>query len=234
MKPIIGLTSSFNWDDKQYALPDSYVQAIEKNGGTPIILPQTMEIDTVKLLELVDGIILTGGVDIDPYVYGEPPIPQQGRIDPVRDHFEISIAKQAISMNKPTLAICRGCQILNVAAGGSLYQDINTQIKGSLKHSGQAPTYYPTHPVKLAEKSKLAEVYGSKTTKVNSFHHQGVKALGKELEATAWADDNTIEGIEHKKADYIIGVQWHPERMLDSDQNKIFKHFIDKIKALKS
>ena len=234
MKPIIGLASSFSWDDKQYTLPDSYVQAVEKNGGTPIILPQTMDNDIPKLLEIVDGIILTGGVDVDPYTYNEPPIPQQGRIDPVRDYFEINLTKQAISMNKPVLAICRGCQVLNVAAGGNLYQDINAQVKGSMKHSGQAPNYYPTHPVKLAEKSKLAEVYGSTTTRVNSFHHQGVKALGKDLEATAWADDNTIEGIEHKKADYIIGVQWHPERMLDSEQNKIFKKFIDKIKELKS
>ena len=229
MKPLIGLTSSFNWENNQYTLPESYVKAVENNGGTEIILPQTMDIDTKQLLELVDGIILTGGVDIDPYLYGEPPIPQQGRIDPVRDHFEIKITKAAIEADKPVLAICRGCQVLNVAAGGTLYQDINSQIKGSLKHSGQAPTYYASHPVKLAEKSKLAEIFNSTSTRVNSFHHQGVKNIGIDLEATAWADDGTIEGIEHKTKKYIIGVQWHPERMLESEQNKIFKKFIEKI-----
>jgi len=228
MKPVIGITSSFNWTDHSYTLPDSYIQAVERAGGNSILLPPTMQADIERHLELVDGLMLTGGVDVDPNIYNEGPIPKMGQIDPLRDAYELKITKLALKLKKPMLAICRGCQVLNVAAEGTLWQDINSQVKESLKHSGQAPTFYPTHSVKIAPGSKLNAIYGTDLIYVNSFHHQGVKDIGKGLKATAWSEDGLIEGLEGSGA-FTVGVQWHPERMLDSEQLKIFKTLIQSI-----
>ncbi|MCX6642771.1 MAG: gamma-glutamyl-gamma-aminobutyrate hydrolase family protein, partial [Candidatus Bathyarchaeota archaeon] len=211
MKPVIGITSSYNNTDQSYILPSSYVLAVERGGGIPLLLPPTLNIDVDRHLALVDGIILTGGVDVDPRFYDEDPIPQMGIIDPLRDDYELKLTRRIIETRKPVLAICRGCQILNVAAGGKLWQDINSQVTNSIKHNQQAPTFYASHTVRMAKDSKLSEIYGIETIGVNTFHHQGIKARGSGLTAAAWANDETIEAIEGS-GKFTLGVQWHPER----------------------
>lgn len=173
--------------------------------------------------------VLTGGGDVDPQMYGEDPIPNMGSIDPKRDHFELEITRWALGIGKPVLAICRGHQVLNVAAGGTLYQDIPSQIKGSIKHRGKAPVYYPSHKVRVQEGSKLHGMFEKAELGVNSFHHQAVKDLGEGLVATAWAPDGVIEAMELPGETFVLGVQWHPERMIDGEMLKIFQAFIQAI-----
>lgn len=225
MKPVIGLSSSYSLENKQYTVPEDYVKSIKLSGAVPIILPPTFDADIEEFLGLVNGIILTGGVDVDSQLYGENPIPLQGSIDPLRDSFELSLIKAALRIRKPIFAICRGIQLLNVAAGGTLYQDVNGQLKGSLKHRQQAPTYYPTHKVRLEEGSRLYGIFGKSSVGVNSFHHQAVKDIAPAFRATAWADDDLIEAIEWEGSDFIVGVQWHPERMIDGEMLKLFEAF---------
>ena len=229
MRPLIGITSSYSWDNHSHRIPNSYIDAIERAGGTPVILPPTFTIDVKQLLEVVDGLVLTGGGDVDPQMYGEDPIPNMGSIDPKRDHFELEITRRALGIGKPVLAICRGHQVLNVAAGGTLYQDIPSQIKGSIKHRGKAPVYYPSHNVRVQEGSKLHGMFEKAELGVNSFHHQAVKDLGEGLVATAWAPDGVIEAMELSRETFVLGVQWHPERMIDGEMLKIFQAFIQAI-----
>lgn len=229
MRPLIGITSSYSWDNHSHRIPNSYIDAIERAGGTPVILPPTFTIDVKQLLEVVDGLVLTGGGDVDPQMYGEDPILNMGSIDPKRDHFELEITRWALGIGKPVLAICRGHQVLNVAAGGTLYQDIPSQIKGSIKHRGKAPAYYPSHKVRVQEGSKLHGMFEKAELGVNSFHHQAVKDLGEGLVATAWAPDGVIEAMELPGETFVLGVQWHPERMIDGEMLKIFQAFIQAI-----
>ena len=155
-----------------------------------------------------------------------------GKVDPLRDYFEITITKKAIEKEKPLLAICRGIQVLNVAAGGTLIQDIYTQIKDPIKHvwysasGGDAPPNYPTHKIKIKKDSKLYELFKKETLRVNSFHHQAVKDVGDKLTPTAWAEDGIIEALEYVGKRFIMGIQWHPERMLESEMIKLFQALI--------
>lgn len=237
MKPLIGISSAYDWNTRIYSLREAYVKSVELAGGIPMIIPPTHNMDIEELLDKVDAVILSGGPDIDPYLYGEKPIPKMGSINPLRDKFEIELAKKTVENGKPLLAICRGIQVLNVAFNGTLYQDINTQIQNSIRHAWhtatgtEVPPEYPTHTVKLKENSKLYKIFGKNILKVNSFHHQAVKNVGKGFEATAWADDGVIEAIEHIEDKFIIGVQWHPEYMWDSEMIKIFKTLIDSTKV---
>jgi putative glutamine amidotransferase len=229
MKPVIGVTSSYSPKEQDYELPEAYAQAVIKGGGIPILFPPIVNAEIDRYLSLVDGVILSGGTDVDPNIYGELPIPQMGSVDPMRDTFELKLTYSIIKEQKPVLAICRGCQVLNVAAGGSLWQDINTQIKNSLKHNQQAPLNFASHLVRLTNGSMLNKIYENEKVGVNSFHHQGIKSLGLGLTSVAWADDGTIEAVEGV-GNFMVGVQWHPERMLDSEHIKIFKAFIEALK----
>ena len=230
MKPVIGLSSSYSFDKKSYSVPESYVNAVERSGAVPVILPPTFNADIDVLLGLIDGIILTGGVDIDPQLYGENSIPLQGSIDPLRDSFELELTKVALEKRLPIFAICRGIQMLNVAAGGPLYQDVNSQVKDSLKHRQQAPTYHPSHKVRLEEGSRLHGIFEKTSLGVNSFHHQAVKDIASGFKATAWADDGLVEAIEWEGSEYVLGVQWHPERMIDGEMLKLFNAFSEALK----
>ncbi|MEM2136977.1 MAG: gamma-glutamyl-gamma-aminobutyrate hydrolase family protein [Candidatus Methanomethylicia archaeon] len=233
MKPIVGITSSHDWSRETYMLGNAYIKSVEIAGGIPIIIPPTYNMDIEVILSKIDALILSGGPDIDPYLYGESPTPRTGAINPLRDKFEIEIARKAVEMEKPLLAICRGIQVLNVAFNGTLYQDINTQIPKSIRHAWhtttgtEVPPNYPTHTVKLKRESKLYKIFNKEILRVNSFHHQAVKDVGIGFEATAWADDGVIEAIEYMGEKYIIGVQWHPEWMYDSEMIKIFQALIE-------
>ena len=230
MRPIIGLTSRYTIDKKRYNLPDAYAKAIQRNGGTPVILPPLFDIDQDQLLGLVDGILFTGGTDVDPILYGEQPIPKQGLIDPLRDEVEISMAKKALSGNKPVLGICRGLQVLNVAGGGTLYQDIPSQIKDAQKHRQEAQAYYGTHHVELLEGSRAHQIFGSTKVISNSFHHQACKNPAPGFKPTGWAYDGVVEVLEIDSPIWMMCIQWHPEHMDNAVMNKLFKSFVDACK----
>ncbi len=151
-----------------------------------------------------------------------------GNISPIRDIIEIELCKTALKKNIPILGICRGCQVLAIASGGNIYQDIYSQYKTNIKHSQQAPKYYPTHNITIESNSKIFNIYNMKRISVNSFHHQSISIVSKEFIISAKSDDNIIEAIEHKYNKFCIGVQWHPETMFErySNQLELFKAFI--------
>ncbi len=232
MAKIIGITSS--QDEKNVlTLGKMYIKAIENAGGIPLVLPVIH--DNVNLIEemigQVDGILLSGGVDVDPLLFDEEPVPGLGRIDPERDVFELELARLALNKDKPILGICRGCQVLNVAAGGTIIQDIPSFCGDDkfFKHQQSAPRWHVTHTVDLIEHNRLAEIFGTTLLTVNSYHHQAVKQVADGFVATAHSRDGIIEAIEGVKSRYAVGVQWHPELLWEHHPHftKIFKSLVD-------
>ncbi|MCT6822935.1 MAG: gamma-glutamyl-gamma-aminobutyrate hydrolase family protein [Apilactobacillus sp.] len=204
------------------------------NDITPVIFPVGKPHMAHDLLETVDGLIMTGGPDVLPKYYGEEPIEQIGRTFETRDEFELALVQQAIAMKKPILAICRGLQIVNVAMGGTLYQDLSSQFKptnGSplLQHEQKAIGYSPVHHITIDEKSELAKTFGTRAF-VNSFHHEAAKDVADGLHVVARADDGTIEAMENDDLT-IQCIQWHPENMWDhyEDENQLFVDFFNRV-----
>lgn len=210
MKPIIGITAGFNNLEEKHFLTHFYVQVVESLGGIPVILP-SVDITLVNMVyDMVDGLIFSGGSDVDPFFFGENPKKGIGEITPVRDHFELCLAQRALKGIKPVLGICRGIQVLNIAAGGNIYQDIGEVTVQ--EHDQKAPKWFPFHEVEIIENSLLYKIIGRKKIKVNSFHHQSVKDLGQGLVKVAWSNDGLVEALESRSQEKrIIGVQWHPE-----------------------
>lgn len=234
MKPLIGLSAS-RAKEHRHTLSNTYIKAIIRAGGIPVILPSGIENDIDALIEQFDGFVLTGGGDVDPSYFGEDPHAELGNIEPERDAFEVALAKELLKNKKPVLGICRGMQVLTVASGGSVYQDMPAQQEGNLhQHIQKAPMYHPFHLVKVEPKSLMGTIVGEETIKVNSYHHQAVKEAGKGFEVVGKANDGTIEVVESKEHPFIIGVQWHPEALLEKDDQpslKLFEKFIEKCKA---
>ncbi|TWT14551.1 gamma-glutamyl-gamma-aminobutyrate hydrolase family protein [Planomicrobium sp. CPCC 101079] len=231
MKPLIGICANYSADSapgvvtglgamgqEWQLLSADYVYSIERAGGIPIILPVTENVETAEMmLGKLDGILFTGGSDIDSQLYGEYPSYELGPIEPKRDLHEVSLAKKALFQSDiPVLGICRGMQLLNVAAEGSLFQDLKRQQPDCFNHSVVgAPMHHPVHDVTVDPDSKLHEIYHSETLAVNSFHHQAVKDLGIDFVATAFSPDGLVEGMEWKGSRFVCAVQWHPEMMVD-------------------
>jgi putative glutamine amidotransferase len=230
MKPIIGISSNVEFDSK-HTLSNDYIQAVIKAGGIPIILPIGIDADVGRISEKIDGLVLTGGGDIDPTLFGEEPHPQLGSISPGRDSLEISIIQQMLQHDKPILAICRGIQILNIAVGGDMYQDIYHQIDNPLiQHSQNATRYHFSHYVKAENNSLIANIAGQTEFKVNSFHHQAVREVTKPLVVSARASDGVIEAVESVEHHFVVGVQWHPEPLAlngDHISQRLFQTFVD-------
>ena len=206
MKPTIGITRCSSLDD--------YVASVEQSGGRVRILEVTES--PKKVLAEIHGLLLTGGGDVDPVFYGEDRDPSIQDAEPGRDEFEIDLARRATEANVPVLAICRGAQVLNVSAGGSLVQDIPAAITTDLPHTISQPKNQIAHDVAVAPGSHLERALGSavtqaRTCRVNSRHHQSVARIGRSLTASATAPDGVVEAIESASAEFCIGVQWHPE-----------------------
>ena len=222
MKPIIGISGSilaiendgaFSGYERAY-VNDDYVLSVTKSGGIPFIIPIIDNDDDIKTqISYVDGVILSGGYDIDPIYWGEEISSKLERIFPRRDSNELKIIKYALEMKKPILGICRGLQIINVAFGGSLYQDLSFIKDCYIKHSQSAKPYEPTHNITTKDGSIIREIVGD-SLRVNSFHHLAIKDLGKGLIATSYSADGVVESVEYtENGNFVLGVQFHPEMM---------------------
>ena len=221
-RPVIGITASQFVETaghgtfSRHSLTKDYSDAVHAAGGLPLILPFYADL-AYDVGALLDGIILSGGSDLDPRLFGDADVhPATYDIIPARDAAELALARMAIERDLPVLGICRGIQTLNVALGGSLYQDVPTQFPESLAHRQQEraiPADLPGHTVTVAPGSLLERTYGSSSIAVNSFHHQAVKDIAPGLTATGWSEDGLIEAIESLSSTYVLGVQWHPELM---------------------
>ncbi len=204
---------------------NDYVESIEKAGGIPILLPVISDLDDVKeQMDGLDGVILSGGYDLDPTLYGEQPICGQGFTMNEVDLFYLAVIHCADELNIPVFGICKGIQALNVAYGGTLYQDLKRQLNDAGEHSQQAPRYAGFHQVEIKQGSFLESVLG-KGEKVNSYHHQSIKDVAPGFSVTAKALDGVVEAIERNEGSFMMGVQWHPEMMTKFGHEKMTKLF---------
>ena len=228
MKPIIGLFAEVD-AEKKNGMKHSYSAAIELAGGIPVLLPYTENEETQSgYTELCDGFVFTGGADIDPKHYGEEIKPTCGKIFENRDRFELSMFPLVLNSGKPILGICRGIQLINVALGGTLYQDLPTEYKVTLSHAQTAPVTEPSHGIEILPDTPLYALIGKARMTGNSFHHQAIKALGKDLAVTARSEDGVIEAVTYVGDSYLRAYQWHPERLcgFDEDNLRLFEELI--------
>lgn len=223
--PAIGITCTTiqakdSLASRRYGQNQSYVQAVLRTGAAPLLLPQLADKVLLRTMyERLDGLLLPGGGDIDPARYGEARHERCGPITPEHDEMELTLARWAVDDGKPLLAICRGIQVLNVALGGSLYQDIEAQVPGAIKHR-----WYPDHPrdrlshtVEVTPQTELARIVGAGSLPVNSLHHQAIKEVAPRLTAVARAPDEIVEAVEVQDHPFALGVQWHPEELAPND-----------------
>ena len=241
MRPIIGITCTTGQLSPQEVsslrVPRvrevgfrTYVNAVVSSGGAPFFIPLIQDSSVLEsLVSRLDGLLLSGGPDINPIYFQSEPHAKLGVIDSDKDSLELQIAKLALDADLPILGICRGIQLLNVVGGGTLYQDIPSEVTvPTLKHRQDAPMTTLTHSVNLEQGTKLQEILQQKQLHVNSHHHQSVKEIAPGFRLTATAPDGIIEGIEHTSKPFVVGVQWHPEGSYPGDTNaqNVFKAFI--------
>lgn len=222
--PLIGVTTSISVgkDPERASVNSAYLAAVQAAGGVPVLLPPQLDPRAEEeLLSRCDGFLLPGGGDLDPATFNEPPHPTLYEVAPARDRLELTLVGAALEARKPILAVCRGIQVLNVALGGTLFQDVGTDPGTEIQHQQDKagkPRNEPTHAVKIVAGSRLAQVLGTTDLSVNSMHHQAVKTLGRGLVPVAFAPDTIIEGVELEDAErFVLGVQWHPEELTDRD-----------------
>ena len=231
-KPIIGITCAYtkqSLNSEGIYIHHDYHRAVIQAGGIPLLLPAVDQATLNTYFELCDGFILSGGEDLDPVFFGEEHHPKLGFIYHERDAAEFYLTQLLLERKKPFLAICRGIQVLNVVCGGSLYQDIPSQLTTSHPHSQLTHRSNTFHSVTITEKSKLYQIFQKTSLDVNSLHHQSVKELGKNLETAAVAADGVIEAVEVQNHPFGIGIQWHPESMASKDvlTQRLFQTFIE-------
>jgi putative glutamine amidotransferase len=216
--PLIGVSSSITVgaNPERAYVNSAYLHAVQQAGGVPVVLPPQLSVTSLHRLGAeLSGLLLTGGGDIDPALFGEAPDATLYDVAPARDSLETSVLHLALGRGLPVLAVCRGVQVLNVALGGSLYQDVATEPGTQLPHSQKEPRDQPTHKVKVTPGSRLARTLGADELEVNSMHHQAIHRLGRGLTAVAWAPDQLVEGAElDDPGRFVLGVQWHPEELV--------------------
>lgn len=248
-RPIIGVTTQtlHSIDGIPEGLPQSvvmnqrYYVAVTLVGAAPILIPLLDdEPEALRAVyEVCDGIMIPGGVDMDPERFGEEPHAKLGRIDPARDRVELQLTEWAVEDKRPLLGLCRGLQVINVALGGTLYQDLDDQYPNAIKHD-YFPTYgferdHLAHDVALTRGSRLRHLYEKDRIPVNSMHHQGIKTLAPSLVASAVAPDGLIEAAESTNDHFLVGVQWHPEvfELTDPNTRHVFREFINAAAAFR-
>jgi putative glutamine amidotransferase len=217
VKPVIGINSGVAISDEgghRYILGGNYTNAILKAGGIPVILPATQDPEVREgYFRFIDGLMLVGGPDVDPSIYGDSErLATVVPASPLRLDFDLSIARLALEKDLPVMGVCMGCQVLNVASGGSLYQDIEQQVPSySVRHYRKIAPYYPFHQIKIARDSLLYQIMGKDIMEVNSAHHQSVKNPGNGFKISAYSEDGIVECIENPGHPFALGIQWHPE-----------------------
>lgn len=238
MKPVIGITpspiisSSGAGELERYAVAACYIDAVIAAGGIPVVLPP-QDGSATELLGLVDGLLLSGGADLDPALYGDLEVhPKTYDIHPLRDRFEIELIRAAIARDVPTFCICRGIQVLNVACGGTLYQDVADQVEAAIPHRQQDTghlNHESSHTVTTEPGSLLASIYGLSEIPANSYHHQAVRDLAPGLAVAGRSEDGLIEAIEMPGRAFVLGVQWHPEMMFEAHPEHLapFKELVE-------
>ncbi len=231
MKPVIGITA-FVEDDLSTHLNAAYSKSIIAAGGIPLIIPLGVEEDAAQILALTDGLLLSGGYDVHPFLFGAEPSPKLGKIHPARDTVELALIEAAFIRKMPIFGICRGIQILNVALGGTLYQDIDSDHFSTklLKHAQQSGRDVATHYVQIIADNLLATILEQEKVAVNSFHHQAVNVLAEKLKVAAKSSDGIIEAVVHEDLPFCLAVQWHPEEMAiagEENAKKLFSAFVE-------
>ena len=233
MAPLIGIIPSCDYENGAYSytVREINIAAVADAGGQPLVLPyRREEKDLEAVLKLLDGLYFTGGCDILPEYFGESPRPGLGALCPARDEFEIRVYRLAARRGMPMLGVCRGMQIINVAAGGTVYQDLTSQLPEAGSHKPQGlDRALPYHKVSLAADSRLAGLFpGKNELFVNSFHHESVWQVAPGFTATAWAPDGVIEAMESTGPAFCLAVQWHPEDMYRSapEFGRLYQTFI--------
>lgn len=238
MKPIIGITPSIEQNETTYTVHRAHCQAIADAGGIPIIMPYGFGKLMKQYVRIIDGLYLTGGDDIDPHYFNKEPHPDLGKVDPLRDQFEIELVHEMLSLHKPILGICRGSQIINVALGGTMYQDLLAEKDGRLiQHTQYRSLQYSSHAVKVKKSSLFYQIVKKETIHVNSNHHQANDTLGANLHTVAVSEDGVIEAIERRGTPFVIGVQWHPERLLersDAVSKLIYISFVNEAREVQN
>ena len=238
-KPKIGITLAEAEGISKYRWPMSrgfdyikrdYYESVIKSGGIPVLLPNAKEKSDIKtLFESIDGLLITGGVDMHPRYFGQKPHKKLSRTTKARDKFEIEIIKMALRSDMPILGICRGHQVLNIALGGDLHQDLSCMKSKTLKHADPQQSGRVFHKVRINKDSTLYKIVKKEVIEVNSSHHQVVNRPGRYLKKVAFAPDGVVEGLEHPGKDFVLSVQWHPEGIYSrSHSKKIFDYFVKK------
>lgn len=243
-RPIIGISATLLTAEsgvylglERACVINNYIEAVRLSGGIPIILPVIEGNEMIEAqVDLIDGLLLSGGYDITPSIFGEEPALGLEATHPARDIYEISLLQSAAAKEKPILGICRGIQLINVAFGGTLFQDLPSSGFPVLQHFQKTKYSLATHLVKLLPQSKLRKIFGKESLFTNSFHHQSVKEIAPGFVISAQTSDGVIEGIESQNAPFLMGVQWHPEVMCPqtSGMQLLFSAFIEAAKWRRS
>ncbi|WP_160679532.1 gamma-glutamyl-gamma-aminobutyrate hydrolase family protein [Clostridium sp. C8-1-8] len=235
-KPVIGImgnllpieSGAFLGSERVY-VTDAYVDSIVRAGGAPIVIPPILDKEALDIiLTQVDGILLSGGYDVDPFLYGEEPKQKIGYVHRAVDDATIEVIKDSYDSGKPIFGICKGIQILNVVFGGTLHQDMS-YIEGSyVKHEQNAPNFRGTHSVAVEKNSQLYKIIGGDVL-VNSYHHQAINKVADGFDVVAIADDGVVEAIERRGDNFVLAVQWHPEMMSKYNQTMqaLFDRFVE-------
>ncbi|AYU54181.1 gamma-glutamyl-gamma-aminobutyrate hydrolase family protein [Staphylococcus debuckii] len=241
MSANIGISASILTDQdgmfpgyKRCYVNQDYIEAVVKQGGIPFVLPITDDSDIIeKQIDMLDGLILSGGHDVSPALYHEDPLEKLGETLIERDQFDFQLIKAAIKKNIPILGICRGAQILNVYFGGTLYQDTSYRELNTIRHWQSYNPTEKTHQITIQSDTRLEKIFNETSLYVNSFHHQLIHELASNFKVNAYTNDRSIEGFESKGHQYIVGIQWHPEMLWrESSMDVLFKDFINQAESM--
>jgi putative glutamine amidotransferase len=235
LQPFIGITTGIRFSDEGWRYYGAYAPnatAIERAGGLPVLIPCGLQEKTLRAIyERMDAVLIPGGGDVDPRHYGADKHPLTDRIDPDRDQTELTVARWAVEDDLPLFGICRGHQVMNVAMGGTLVQDIPSQVDTTIAHnmSKELPRSGHGHEVRINPGSRLAGIIGSTAVAVNSYHHQSVQQPAPTTNITAYAPDGVVEALEHPDRQFVLSVQWHPEDMAGDEEamQRLFDAFVD-------
>jgi putative glutamine amidotransferase len=228
-RPVIGITSDVRVEARTLGFVfDSYYESVERAGGLPLQIPPLRDSSLIpEILDALSGVVVVGGEDLDPHLYGEEPLATHEQVPAERQRFDIEFGRAILADDHPVLAICYGCQLLAVTSGGSLYQDIPSQLGDGVQHAGRFPDL-PVHEIEVREGTRLRDILGGARIVVNSAHHQAPKRLGPGLVETATTRDGVIEAFEADTDRFLLAVQWHPDLMSERpEQRRLFEALVE-------